>query len=300
MHDVVFNGSGVRLHQGDVLEVLGALDEQSVDMIFADPPYGLSNDGMSVHAGKRVSVNKGAWDRSRGKEADFEFHKEWIAACRRVLRPNGTLWISGTYHSIYACGFALQLGGWHLLNEICWYKPNAAPHLACRMFAASHETLLWARKTKLAKHKFHYDEMKRESGNRDFIKKANRQMRSVWGGGGAGEEDAPVTAWAINTPGPREKVHGKHPTQKPVELLERIIRACTDGGDVILDPFCGSGTTGVVALMHHRNFIGIDKSRDFLENLAVPRLLDVLRTRGGVSRGGEPGGTSYANAHRMS
>ena len=282
------------------MEVLGALDEKSVDMIFADPPYGLSNDGMSVHAGRRVSVNKGAWDRSRGIEADFEFHKEWIAACRRVLRPNGTLWVSGTYHSIYACGFALQLGGWHLLNEICWYKPNAAPHLACRMFAASHETLLWARKTKSAKHKFHYDEMKREGGNRDFIKKANRQMRSVWGGGGAGEEDAPVTAWAINTPGPREKVHGKHPTQKPVELLERIIRACTDRGDVVLDPFCGSGTTGVVALMHHRNFIGIDKSRDFLENLAVPRLLDVLRTRGEVSGGGDSRETSYASAHRMS
>ena len=275
------------------MEVLGSLDEQSVDMIFADPPYGLSNDGMSVHAGKRVSVNKGAWDRSRGIKADFEFHKEWIAACRRVLRPNGTLWVSGTYHSIYACGFALQLGGWHLLNEICWYKPNASPHLACRMFAASHETLLWARKTKSAKHKFHYDKMKREGGNWDFIKKANRQMRSVWGG--AGEEDAPVTAWAINTPGPREKAHGKHPTQKPVELLERIIRACTDGGDVVLDPFCGSGTTGVVALMHHRNFIGIDKSRDFLEGLAVPRLLDVLRARGEMSDGGNPGETSDAS-----
>ena len=279
------------------MEVLGALAERSVDMIFADPPYGLSNDGMSVHAGKRVSVNKGAWDRSRGIEADFEFHKEWIAACRRVLRPNGTLWISGTYHSIYACGFALQLGGWHLLNEICWYKPNATPHLACRMFAASHETLLWARKTKAARHKFHYDEMRREGGNWDFIKKANRQMRSVWGS--AGEEDAPVTTWAINTPGPREKVHGKHPTQKPVELLERIIRACTDGGDVVLDPFCGSGTTGVVALKHHRNFIGIDKSRDFLEGLAMPRLQDVLRTRGEVSGGGNPGEASDAGTQEI-
>lgn len=276
------------------MEVLGAMAEQSVDMIFADPPYGLSNDGMSVHAGKRVSVNKGAWDRSRGIEADFDFHKEWIAACRRVLKPNGTLWVSGTYHSIYACGFALQLGGWHLLNEICWYKPNAAPHLACRMFAASHETLLWARKTRSAKHKFHYDVMRREGGNWDFIKKANRQMRSVWGA--AREEDAPVTVWAINTPGPGEKVHGKHPTQKPVELLERIIRACTDGGDVVLDPFCGSGTTGVVALMHHRNFIGIDKSRDFLEGLAMPRLRDVLRTRSEVSGGGIPGEASDAGA----
>ena len=280
--EALFRDEGLRLYQGDAVEVLGTMPEESVDMIFADPPYGLSNDGTSVHAGKRVSVNKGAWDRSRGIEADFEFHKEWIAACRRVLKPNGTLWISGTYHSVYACGFALQIGGWHLLNEICWYKPNAAPHLACRMFAASHETLLWARKTKSSKHTFHYEEMRRESGNWDFIKKANRQMRSVWGV--SGEEDIPIATWAINTPGPKEKIHGKHPTQKPLELLDRIVRASTDEGDVILDPFCGSATTGVAALIHHREFIGIDNDRDFLESLAIPRLNDALRSNGKASK----------------
>ncbi len=274
LREPIFCRPRVKVYEGDAMEVLAELPAESVDMIFSDPPYGLSNGGMSVHAGRRVSVNKGAWDKSRGVEADFAFHQKWIAACRRVLKPNGTLWVSGTYHSIYACGFALQLGGWHVLNEICWYKPNAPPHLACRMFAASHETLIWARKTKKAKHTFHYDEMKRESSSWDFIKKANRQMRSVWGGGL--EDEVPASAWAINTPSPKEKVHGKHPTQKPVQLLERIIRASTNKDDVVLDPFCGSATTGVAAIMHGRMFAGIDNNRDFLEQMAIPRLEDAL------------------------
>ncbi|MCY4652360.1 MAG: site-specific DNA-methyltransferase [Dehalococcoidia bacterium] len=261
---------------------MNEMGEESVDVIFSDPPYGLSNGGMSVHAGKRVSVNKGEWDKSRGVYADFEFHKDWILACRRVLKPNGTLWLSGTYHSIYACGFALQSGGWHILNEICWYKPNAAPHLAARMFAASHETLIWARKTKTAKHKFHYQEMKRESGNWDFLKKANRQMRSVWGDPER-DDDFPVTLWAFNTPARQEKVYGKHPTQKPLKLLERIVRASTDVGDTILDPFCGSATTGVAALLHNRKFIGIDSDKNFLERLAIPRLEDALHSTGNLS-----------------
>ena len=277
MREPAFSRPGVRIYEGDAMEVLQELPAESVDMIFADPPYGLSNGGMSVHAGKRVSVNKGAWDKSRGVEANFAFHQDWIAACRRVLKPNGTLWVSGTYHSIYACGFALQLGGWHVLNEITWYKPNAAPHLACRMFAASHETLIWARKTKRAKHTFHYHEMRQESSNWDFIKKANRQMRSVWGG--IPEDDVPVSAWALNTPGPSEKIHGKHPTQKPVKLLERIIRAATDAGQVVLDPFCGSATTGVAAIMHGRKFVGIDNNREFLKKLATPRLEDALASK---------------------
>ena len=274
--DTFFSEGDACLYLGDSRIILGELPEESVDMIFADPPYGLSNGGTSLYAGKRVSVNKGEWDKSRGVEADFAFHKEWIAACRRVLKPDGTIWMSGTYHSIYACGFALQTAGWHLLNEICWYKPNAAPHLACRMFAASHESLIWARKTKSAKHKFHYREMRRESSAWDFIKKANRQMRSVWGNP---EQDSPVTMWALNSPGRSEKVHGKHPTQKPMSLLERIVRSSTDEGDIILDPFCGSATTGVAAILHGRKFIGIDINKDFLSRLAAPRLKDALRSQ---------------------
>jgi len=259
-----FSHIGIKLYLGDVVEVLNNLPKESVDLIFADPPYNLSNDGFTCHAGKRVSVNKGEWDKSKGIDEDFQFHYNWIAACKRVLKPDGTLWISGTYHSIYACGFALQKQGWHLINDICWFKPNASPNLSCRMFTASHETLLWAKKDKKAKHTFNYDLMKNGKWDSDFIKKPNKQMRSVW---------------AINTPKNIEKKYGKHPTQKPEALLERIILASSNEGDVILDPFCGSGTTGVVAIRHGRKFIGIDSERKYLDELAIPRLKDEISQR---------------------
>ena len=255
---------GLRLYRGDAAATLAALPEESVHLIFADPPYGLSNGGFTCHAGRRVSVNKGRWDKSRGVEADFAFHEEWMSACRRVLKPHGALWVSGTYHSIYACGFALQRGGWHILNEVSWMKPNAPPHLACRMFAASHETLIWARKSKSARHVFHYGDMRAVADGRDFLKKPDRQMRSVW---------------AFNTPPPEEKKHGKHPTQKPLALLERIVLACSNPGDIVLDPFCGSATTGVAALVHGRRFVGVDSEEEYLRKYATPRLLEV----GGVS-----------------
>ncbi len=253
---------GVRLYHGDSIALMAHLPDQSIDLIFADPPYNLSNDGFSCHAGKRVSVNKGKWDKSAGVAADFEFHDQWLAACRRVLKPNGSLWVSGTYHSIYACGFALQKQGWHFVNDISWFKPNAAPNLSCRMFTASHETLLWARKDKKAKHIFNYEEMKNGDWHEtDRLKNPNTQMRSVW---------------AISTPKREEKKHGKHPTQKPLALLDRIIRAASQRGDIVLDPFCGSATTGVAALHNGRQFIGIDSDRDFLKKLATPRLKDAL------------------------
>ena len=259
-----FHASGARLYCGDSIELAAQMKPESIDMIFADPPYGLSNGGMSCHAGRRVLVNKGAWDKSRGVEKDFAFHEAWIAQCRRLLKPGGSLWVSGTYHSIYACGFALQKGGWHLLNEISWYKPNASPHLACRMFAASHETLIWARKSKSEKHFFDYHFARDAEWGGDFLKKENRQMRSVW---------------AINTPSAAEKKHGKHPTQKPLRLLERIVLLCSREGDWILDPFCGSATAGVAALRHNRKFCGIEKDRDYLQKHAAPRLLDEIDAR---------------------
>ena len=259
-----FSDIGIRLYLGDVIEVLSELPEESIDLFFADPPYNLSNDGFTCHAGRRVSVNKGAWDKSRGIEEDFQFHYNWIEACKRVLKPNGTLWISGTYHSIYACGFALQKQGWHLINDVCWFKPNASPNLSCRMFTASHETLLWAKKNKKAKHTFNYDLMKNGNWNGDFIKKPHKQMRSVW---------------AINTPKNGEKKYGKHPTQKPEALLERIILASSNEGDIVLDPFCGSGTTGVVAIRYKRKFVGIDSERKYLDELAIPRLKDEINLR---------------------
>lgn len=256
-----FSDRNIRLFQGNALEVLDQLPSECVHLIFADPPYNLSNNGFTCHAGRRVSVNKGNWDKSKGIDADFQFHYEWINACRRVLKKNGSLWISGTYHSIYACGFALQKQGWHFLNDICWFKPNAAPNLACRMFTASHETLLWVRKNKQSKHKFNYDLIKNSEWKNDFLKKPNKQMRSVW---------------AIGTPKNGEKHYGKHPTQKPETLLERIILASSDEEDLILDPFCGSGTTGVAALKHNRKFVGIDLEKDYLDTMAIPRLRDQL------------------------
>ncbi len=257
--------AGVILYLGDVLEVLDELPEESIDLIFADPPYNLSNDGFTCHAGKRVSVNKGEWDRSKGIEEDFLFHYKWIEACKRVLKANGTIWISGTYHSIYACGFALQKQDWHIINDICWFKPNASPNLSCRMFTASHETLIWAKKKKSAKHTFNYELMRSGDWSGDFLKKPNKQMRSVW---------------AINTPKNEEKKHGKHPTQKPELLLKRIILSSSKEGDVVLDPFCGSGTTGVVALRYGRKFIGIDSERKYLEEIAIPRLKDeIMRSK---------------------
>ena len=149
-------------------------------MIFADPPYNLSNNGFSLHAGKRVSVNKGVWDKSRGFKDDYDFHYKWLEACKRVLKPEGSLWLSGTYHSIYQCGHALQALGYHILNDVAWFKPNGSPNLSCRYFTASHETLIWARKDKNAKHFFNYGLMKNGDWSEDFIKKPNLQMRSVW------------------------------------------------------------------------------------------------------------------------
>jgi site-specific DNA-methyltransferase (adenine-specific) len=247
------------LYHNDLFSVLAELPEHSIDMVFADPPYNLSNDGFTVQAGKMVSVNKGAWDKSKGFEQDYEFHRAWLEACRRVLKPHGTLWVSGTYHSIYQCGHAIQSLGYHLLNDITWYKPNAAPNLSCRMFTASHETLLWVRKEKKASHTFNYDDMREGDWSGDFMKAPAKQMRSVW---------------AINTPKPWEKKYGKHPTQKPLDLLERIVLASTKPGDIVLDPFTGSSTTGLAAVKHGRKFIGIDKEKDYLE-LSKKRFADL-------------------------
>jgi site-specific DNA-methyltransferase (adenine-specific) len=256
--------SQYKIYAGDCIEVLSSLPEDSVDLIFADPPYNLSNGGTSVHAGKRVSVDKGDWDKSAGPKEDFEFHLAWIAACRRVLKKNGTIWISGTYHSIFACGYALQLLDFRILNDIAWFKPNAAPNLGCRMFTASHETLIWASKSKKSKHTFNYKLMKEGDFSSDFIKKPGKQMRSVW---------------SMTTPAKAEKIFGKHPTQKPLTLLERVVLSSSNPGDLILDPFAGSATTGIAALKHGRQFIGIDSNEDYLRNLAVPRLKDISKPK---------------------
>jgi site-specific DNA-methyltransferase (adenine-specific) len=230
-------------------------------MIFADPPYYLSNGSFTCQNGKMVSVKKGDWDMGKGSEENLKFHSDWIKECGRVLKPTGSIWISGTYHSIYQCGYALQKNDFRILNEIVWYKPNAPPNLSCRFFTASHEILIWARKDKKGKHKFNYDIAKNGDWGGDLLKKKGYQMRSVW---------------AIGAPKPREKVFGKHPTQKPFELLERIILTTTDKGDLVLDPFAGSSTTGLAAFKYGRKFIGIDNEQQYLD-LSIKRYGALLK-----------------------
>lgn len=239
------------LYHADCLEVMQRIPENSIDMIFADPPYNLSNGGITCHSGKMVCVDKGEWDKSKGFLADVEFHERWISECRRILKPEGTIWISGTLHSIYQCGYLLQKLDFHILNDIIWFKPNAAPNLACTTFAHSHETLLWARKDKKARHTFQYKLMKEGSFPEDKIKMPGKQMRSVW---------------YIPTPTPGEKTFGKHPTQKPLALLRRVILASTKPYDIILDPFNGSGTTGIACKqIGKRYYIGIETEREYID-----------------------------------
>jgi len=247
------------LYLGDSLKIMDDLPENSIDMVFADPPYNLSNGGFTVHAGRRVSVNKGEWDKSKGFKDDYDFHYRWLEACKRILKPHGTLWVSGTYHSIYQCGHALQSLGYHILNDISWFKPNASPNLSCRFFTASHETLIWARKEKKAKHTFNYNLMKNGSWPEDSLKKPGLQMRSVW---------------SMGTPKPAEKKFGKHPTQKPLDLLHRIVLASTSKRDIVLDPFTGSSTTGLAAVASGRRFIGIDTEKNYLD-LSINRFKDL-------------------------
>ena len=239
-----------QLIHADVLVALKEIPNESVDFIFADPPYFLSNDGFTVKSGKAVSVNKGAWDKSFGFDSEMEFHEAWISECLRVLKPNGTIAISGTYHSIYKCGFLLQKLDCRIVNDITWFKPNGAPALAGRNFTASHETILWASKGKKAKHVFNYTISKNWDVENDKLYSKGKQMRSVW---------------SIPSTPKREKLEGNHPTQKPLELLRRLVAMCTNEGDTVLDPFCGSGTTGVACVLLQRNFIGIDLDQSYLD-----------------------------------
>ena len=263
--EVFYKDKNIRLYQGNCLEVLKSIPENTFDMIFADPPYFLSNGTFTCQNGQMVSVKKGNWDLGKTAEENFKFHFEWLKECKRVLKQNGTLWVSGTYHSIYQCGYALQLLDYHILNDIAWLKPNASPNLSCRFFTASHETLIWARKDKKSKHTFNYEAIKNWKDNYkkeikcihcgktnryEILHETGNQMRSVW---------------AINTPKKEEKIFGKHPTQKSLDLLKRIIIASTNENDLILDPFAGSCTTGVACRMYNRNFVGIDIEKEYLE-----------------------------------
>jgi site-specific DNA-methyltransferase (adenine-specific) len=242
----------LRIYQGDCLDILEKIPPSSVDLVFADPPYFLSNGGITCHAGKMVSVNKGSWDVSQGPDANHAFNKSWLAACQRVLKPNGAIWVSGTAHVIHGVGFAMQQLNFKLLNDISWVKPNPPPNLSCRYFTHATETIIWAAKDKKSRHTFNYKLMKETN--------RGKQMKSVW-------EIKPPETW--------EKKFGKHPTQKPVALLERILLASTNEGDTVLDPFAGGGTTLVTAFRLARRAIGCELSLDYI-NLSIRRICSNL------------------------
>lgn len=237
------------LYLSDTFDALGKMLPAKIDMIFADPPYFLSNDGITCSAGKVVSVNKGNWDKIGGVEEKHEFNRRWIRMCHRILKPDGTIWISGTMHNIYSVGLALEQEGFKIINNITWQKTNPPPNMACRCFTHSTETILWAQKAdQRARHYFNYELMKKLNGG--------KQMKDVWTGS--------LTPFS-------EKRFGKHPTQKPTYLLERIILASTKENDVVLDPFCGSSTTGVACKRLNRNYIGIDNNTEYIQ-LSMERL----------------------------
>jgi len=258
-----------RLCKGDALSLLERLEPGRFELVVADPPYFLSNGGFSCKGGRRVSVDKGAWDVSQGMEADLAFTHSWLRQCRRLLSAEGSLWVSGTQHNIFMVGFVLQQLGYRLLNTITWYKPNASPNLSCRYFTHSTELLLWAAPLAKGKqrHVFNYALMKQLNGN--------KQMRDVWALPKTGEEELSAEGegklWSFTRPSKEEKRLGAHPTQKPLALMKRIVEASSKPGAWVLDPFCGSGTTGVAALETGRRFVGIDCDEASLE-LARRRL----------------------------
>jgi site-specific DNA-methyltransferase (adenine-specific) len=230
------------LYRGDCRQILARMPDETVDLIFADPPYFLSNGGITCQSGRMVSVNKGHWDRSQGVNQMHEFNVEWLRECQRVLKPNGSIFVSGTRHVIFSVGFAMQQLGYKVLNDIVWYKVIPPPNLCCRYFTHGTETILWAAKNAKSKHYFDYQTMKADNGG--------KQMQNLWN---------------ITPPLKAEKRFGKHPTQKPIALLERIVVAASPQGALVVDPFNGCGTTGVACARLGRDYIGVELESEYLD-----------------------------------
>jgi len=250
--------SSIILKTGNCLKIMDKLYEdkgECADLIFADPPYFLSNGGITCQNGKMVKVNKGDWDKSKGPDINHEFNTEWLKRCQKLLKPTGSIMVSGTLHVIYSIGFAMQQLDMKILNNITWQKPNPPPNLACRYFTHSTETIIWARKGEKTKHKFNYKLMRELNGG--------KQMKDVW---------------TMTAPGKKEKLNGKHPTQKPLALLERLIEATTDKNDLVVDPFSGSGTTGVACKKLGRNYVGVEIDKNY-NALARKRLNQEYQTK---------------------
>lgn len=239
------------IYWGDSINVMKTLAPESIDTIVTDPPYFLSNGGISIKSGRVVCVDKGDWDKIGSYEEMNKFNFEWICICKKLLKEHGTIWISGTHHNIYSIGSILKELDFHILNQIIWVKTDPPPNISKRMFTYSYESIIWAKKNKSARHIYNYEQMKEINGG--------KQMTDVW---------------KIPHVPMEEKTFGYHPTQKPLRLIERIIKASSSQNSIILDPFCGSGTTGVAALKNGRKFIGIDNNIDYIK-LSVRRINNI-------------------------
>jgi site-specific DNA-methyltransferase (adenine-specific) len=237
----ISSNSDFRLLEGDCLTVIPQI-ENDVDMVFADPPYFLSNGGQTVKNGKIQSVNKGDWDKLISDNDAYVFTYEWLSAVRDKMADNATIWVSGTHHNIFTLGRILPQLGFKILNVITWEKTNPPPNFSCRFFTHSTEFIIWARKHPKVPHYFDYDLMKRLNND--------KQMKDVW-------RLPAIAKW--------EKSCGKHPTQKPLALLAQIILASTKKDALILDPFAGSSTTGIAGHVLERRFIGIEQEFDYLK-----------------------------------
>ena len=257
---------GIWLYQGDSLLLLEQISakypEGLFDLIFADPPYFLSNGGITCHAGRMVSVNKGEWDKAPGPDEMHKFNTTWLAACQKALKRDGTIFVSGTSHVIHSVGFAMQQLGYKLLNDIIWVKPNPPPNLSCRYFTHSTETIIWAAKNKKSKHCFNYDLMRQMAGG--------KQMKSVWKD--IRWDDGEVEALCKLLPcGRSRKAQGRRLRHKPIHLLQRLMLSGSREGALVFDPFLGSGSTAVAARMLNRRFVGCELDRQYL-SIATKRL----------------------------
>jgi len=242
---------------GDCIAAMRALPDACVDMVFADPPYNLQLGGdLFRPEGGRVDAVDNEWDKFDSLKAYDEFSRAWLSEARRILKPNGTLWVIGSYHNIFRVGSVLQDEGFWILNDIVWRKVNPMPNFKGTRFTNAHETLIWASKGENAKYTFNYRAMKTLNDE--------LQMRSDW-------------SFPICSGQERIKKNGTkaHPTQKPEALLYRILLACTKPGDIVLDPFFGTGTTGAVAKRLGRHFIGLERELDYVD-LAQERIAAAL------------------------
>lgn len=240
---------GAIVYRADCVEFMRLVPPGCVDMVFADPPYRLSSGGVTVRGGRLAPVDKGEWDRPRGLREDYAFDLRWLRGVRRILKPDGTVWITGTHHNVFSVGFALLRLGFRIIQTIVWEKPDPPPNALHTAFTHAHELLVWASRSRSSRYTFNHGVFE-----------------------GSGASSSPLTSvWRIPSAPPAERLCGYHPTQKPLRLVRRTILASTREKELVFDPFCGSGTTAVAARELGRAFVGTELEEEFC-TLAARRI----------------------------